>query len=139
MASSREVVSQRLLNFLHLLLLGGIKRILVLGWKNGDPWSGVWESDSEDFQPTKKKAKINTEEAYNESLWSSHYFQSAGSYPRVLYQKIPRKINDTYAHKTFVDWLKSSCPEYPYLLTLQHFWIKMALSFHHSSKEKRWQ
>ena len=91
MAFSREVVSQSLLNFLHLLLLGGLKRILVLGWKNGDPWSDVGESDSEDFQPTKKKAKINTEETCNESLWSSHYFGSAGKLSKGVIPKNTQK------------------------------------------------
>ena len=42
-----------------------IKKDFSLGMEEfGDPWSDVGESDSEDFQPTKKKTKINPEKAY---------------------------------------------------------------------------
>ena len=66
MAFSKEVISQSLLDSLKFppsrAARRRIKKDFSLGMEEfGDPWSDVEESDSEDFQPTKKKAKINPE------------------------------------------------------------------------------
>lgn len=97
-----------------MLLGGGLKRTFSLGIFC-DTWSDVGESDSEDFQPTKKKAKINTEEACAKP--TSHFGAPTTSDQLEKLSKgdIPKNTqkNDTWAHKTFVDCLNSSCPEDP--------------------------
>ncbi len=74
-----------------------IKKDFSLGMEEfGDPWSDVGESDSEDFQPTKKKLK-STQKKLVQSLQQVALELpplriSWKSYLRVLHLRTPRKM-----------------------------------------------
>ena len=100
----REVVSQSLLDSVKFPPSSAsrrrIKKHFSLGMEEfGDPWSDVGETDSDDdFQPTKKKTKINPEKACVKPTTSRFAAPSTGKTKGVVPKNTQK--NDAAALQT---------------------------------------